>query len=205
MLSTYLQARSTHPALMRLAGILLFAVLTAIGARLTVTLPFTPVPITLQVLAVLLAGLALGAADDAASQAAYVAAVTAGLPLDAAGLGTEVWATPTAGYLVGFVAGAFVTGLLAEAGARRSGALRVGAALAGVAAIYVGGAAWLTYGYVGGDWAKGWALGVAPFIVVDLAKAVIASALAEGARRIFARQTGEAGPSAAGGRPGEEN
>jgi biotin transport system substrate-specific component len=161
-----------------------------VGARLTLELPFTPVPITLQVLAVLLAGLALGARDGALSQAAYVGAMTAGLPIDAGGLGTAVWARPSAGYLIGFVAGAFVAGWLAEIGDRRSRTIRFVAALGGVAVIYAVGAAWLTYGFLAGDWAQGWLLGVAPFIVVDVAKAIIASALAEGARAALARLGG---------------
>jgi biotin transport system substrate-specific component len=190
MLSTYIQSRAGNPALARWAAIVAFAALTALGARLTLELPFTPVPITLQVLAVLLAGLALGAKDGALSQAAYVGAITAGLPIDAGGLGTAVWARPSAGYLVGFIAGAFVAGRLAEVGDQRSRALRFAAALGGVAAIYAVGAAWLTYGFLAGDWAQGWLLGVAPFIVVDVAKAVIASALAAGARAALARLGG---------------
>jgi biotin transport system substrate-specific component len=182
MLSTYIQSRTTHPVLVRVGAILMFAALTAVGARLTIELPFTPVPITLQVLAALLAGLVLGPRDGAASQVAYIALITAGLPVDAGGLGAATWMAPSAGYIFGFVAGAALAGWLAEVGARRSVALRFGAALAGVAAIYAVGAAWLTYGFLGGDWAQGWALGIAPFIVVDVAKAVIAAGLAEGVR-----------------------
>ena len=183
MLATQILTRTRHPALVRTLSIMSFAVLTALAARLTLNLPFTPVPITLQVLVVLLAGLALGAKDGAASQLLYVAAITAGLPLDARGLGAGVWATPTGGFLVGFIAGAFVAGYLAEKGLGQNRALRFVAGLAGVAVIYLFGALWLTFGFLGGNLAKGWMLGVAPFILVDLAKAVIASALAEGTRR----------------------
>jgi biotin transport system substrate-specific component len=140
MLATHLQTRTSHPALVRALSIVGFAALTALASRLTINLPFTPVPITLQVLVVLLAGLALGAKDGAASQLLYVAGVTAGLPLDARGLGTAVWATPTAGFLVGFIAGAFVAGWLAEQGLRRNLALRLAAGLVGVAVIYLFGA-----------------------------------------------------------------
>jgi len=182
MLSTYIQSRSAKPALARLAAMAGFAALTALAARVAIYLPFTPVPITLQVLAVLLAGLALGAKDGALSQAAYVAAIAAGLPLDAGGLGAAVWAKPTAGYLIGFVPGAFVAGYLAEAGLRRSRVLRFIAGMAGVAVIYLIGTTWLTLGFLGGDWTNGWTLGVAPFVVVDMAKAIIAAGMAEGAR-----------------------
>jgi biotin transport system substrate-specific component len=180
MLAPYLQTRTSNPALVRGLAIVGFAALTALGARAKIDLQ--PVPITLQVLVVLLAGLSLGAKDGAASQIAYVGAITAGLPLDAGGYGALVWTRPSAGYLVGFIGGAFVAGYLAEQGPRRSQLLRFIAGLAGVAVVYLVGAAWLTLGFLGGDWAKGWAAGVQPFVVVDLAKAVIASALAEGAR-----------------------
>ncbi len=182
MLAHSIQTRTSHPALVRMLSIAGFAALTALAARVTINLPFTPVPLTLQVLVVLLAGLTLGARDGALSQIVYVAAISAGLPLDARGLGPAVWATPTGGFLLGFIAGAFVAGLLAEHGLRRNHALRLVAGLAGVAVIYLMGMLWLSFGFLGGDLAKGWALGVAPFILVDLAKAVIASSLAEGAR-----------------------
>jgi biotin transport system substrate-specific component len=182
MLAPQIQTHTSHPALIRALSIAGFAALTALAARLTINLPFTPVPLTLQVLVVLLAGLTLGAKDGAASQLVYVLAITAGLPLDARGLGSAVWATPTGGFLLGFVAGAFIAGYLAEKGLRRNRALRLVAGLAGVAVIYLVGALWLSFGFLGGDLAKGWMLGVMPFILIDLAKAVIASSLAEGAR-----------------------
>jgi len=182
MLSTYIRTRTSNSALARVATIVLFAALTALTARITIPLPFTPVPITLQVMIVLLAGLTLGAKDGALSQIAYVISIAFGLPVDANGLGTAAFASPTAGYLIGFIAGAFVAGYLAERGLNRNRALRLVAGLAGVSVIYFIGTAWLTHLFLNGDWAKGWALGVAPFIVIDIVKALIASATAEGAR-----------------------
>jgi biotin transport system substrate-specific component len=182
MLSTYLRARSSNPALVRAATIALFAALTALTARITIYLPFTPVPITLQVLAVLLAGLALGAKDGALSQIAYVLTIAAGVPLDAGGLGAAVFASPTAGYLMGFIAGAFVAGYLAERRSNRNRWPPLSASLGGLAAIYALGTTWLTFGFLNGDWASGWMLGIAPFIVIDMIKAFIASATAGGAR-----------------------
>ncbi len=180
MLSTYIQDRRSNAVLARTLAIIGFVALTGLSARVSISLPFTPVPITLQVLAVLLAGMVLGAKGAATSQIIYLAAITAGIPIDAKGLGTLVWTQPTAGYLIGFVGGAFVAGLLAEKGLSRNRALRFVAALAGVMVIYLIGLTWLTLGFLSGDWTRGWALGVAPFLLVDLAKAVIVAGISEG-------------------------
>jgi biotin transport system substrate-specific component len=185
MLSSFIQVRTFHAILIRIIAIIFFTALTAVTARLAIPLPFTPVPITLQVLAVLLAGLTLGAQDGAASQIVYLAAISAGLPLDANGLGPAVLFSPTAGYLIGFIPGAFVAGYLAERGLAHNRALRFIAGLAGVAIIYICGAGWLTIVFLKGNGALGWMQGVVPFIGIDLAKAIIASGVAESARLVF--------------------
>ena len=100
-------------------GVLIFAALTALTARFSFRLPFTPVPITLQVLAVLLAGLVLGARGGAASQLTYLGMIAVGLPFTASGLaGPAAFFSPTAGYLLAFVPAAFVVGALARPGWR---------------------------------------------------------------------------------------
>jgi len=159
-----------------------FAVLTALTARLTVPLGFTPVPITLQVLAVLFAGLVLGAQDGALSQMLYVGSIAVGLPLDANGLGAAALFSPTAGYLLGFIPGAFAAGYLMEKAGTRNRFLRFTAGIMGIALIYLCGTGWLTLVFLKGNWSQGWALGVVPFIGVDLVKAIIASTIAEGTR-----------------------
>ena len=168
--------------LARLVGIVLFAAFTALTARVTFPLPFTPVPITLQVMAVLLSGLVLGPRAGAASQLVYLAMIATGLPLDAKGLGLAVLTGPTAGYLIGFVPAAFLTGWLAE----KLPATRLShflAALAGVAVIYVAGVAWLAPAV--GSLRTAWMLGVAPFILIDLGKALVAAAVAESGRMLL--------------------
>jgi biotin transport system substrate-specific component len=190
MVST--QARtflSTRP-LARIASIGAFAALSALSARLVITLPFTPVPVTLQVLAVLLAGLVLGPWDGALSQLAYLAAITAGLPLDARLLGPAVWLTPDAGYLVGFVAGACAAGWAAErARGRLPGAEYLGGA-AGILAIYALGTVWLTAFFLHGNLALGLAAGVAPFLLIDALKAVLAAGLSGAGRAAVRKITG---------------
>jgi biotin transport system substrate-specific component len=193
MLSISLRTRTSNTLLVRFLAIGSFAALTALTSRITVPLGFTPVPITLQVLAVLFAGLVLGAQDGALSQMLYVGSIAAGLPLDANGLGAAVLFSPTAGYLIGFIPGAFAAGYLMEKAGTRNRILRFSAAIMGIVLIYLCGTVWLTLVYLKGNWNQGWALGVVPFIGVDLAKAIIASSVAEGAREWFRRAPGWGG------------
>jgi len=158
-------------------AIVLFTLFTILSARITIPLPFTPVPVTLQVLAVLLAGLVLGARAGALSQLLYLAAIASGLPVDAYGRGTVALSGPTAGYLFGFVAGAFVTGwVVTRVPASRMG--RFLAALAGLAVLYGCGVTWLAV--VMGGLEAALLGGLAPFIAVDLLKAAAAASVAEG-------------------------
>jgi biotin transport system substrate-specific component len=205
-ISVSVRARGTV-LLREWALITLFAALTALGARVTIPLPFTPVPVTLQVLFPLLAGLLLGGKRGALSQAEYVAAGLAGLPVFAeGGSGLTYFLGPTGGYLLGFIAAAFVVGELVDMN-RRSSAVCVStkgfdtlcystrgatflASLGGVVAIYVCGALWLAawLGVTGHlsptvCLTQAWKLGVLPFVAVDVAKALAVAAVTEGGRR----------------------
>jgi len=174
--------RTSHLA--RLTGIILFTAFTALAARVTIPLPFTPVPITLQVMAVLLSGLVLGPKAGAASQILYLAMIAAGLPLDANALGLAALTGPTAGYLMGFVPAAFLAGWLTE----KLPATRVSrflAASASVGVIYAAGVAWLAPTV--GNLRTAWMLGVAPFILIDLGKALVAAAVAESGRLLLSQ------------------
>ncbi|MCS7259402.1 MAG: biotin transporter BioY [Anaerolineae bacterium] len=162
-----------------IGAVVLFTLFTILSARITIPLPFTPVPVTMQVLAVLLAGLVLGARGGALSQLLYLAAIAGGLPVDAYGRGAAALSGPTAGYLIGFVAGAFVTGwVAAQLSTSRTG--RFIAALAGLAAIYLCGVTWLAF--VMGSLEAAVLGGLVPFLGVDLLKAFLAASVAEGGR-----------------------
>jgi biotin transport system substrate-specific component len=177
--------------LARIAAVGAFAALSAVSARVTINLPFTPVPVTLQVLVVLLAGLILGPRDGALSQLAYLAAITAGLPLDARMLGPAVWATPTAGYLLGFVAGAYAAGWVAERARGRLPGAELLAGAAGILALYAVGAAWLTVFFLHGNITAGFAAGIAPFILIDSLKAAAAALLSGAGRGAVRTLTGD--------------
>jgi biotin transport system substrate-specific component len=133
-------------------------------------------------MAVLLAGLVLGPRAGAASQLVYLTTIAAGLPLDAKALGPAALTGPTAGYLIGFVPAAFLAGWLAEK-PRATRLSRFLAALAGVAVIYAAGIAWLAPAV--GSLRTAWMLGVAPFILIDLGKALVAAAAAESGRLLI--------------------
>jgi biotin transport system substrate-specific component len=167
----------------RLVGIAFFTVLTIIAARVSILLD--PVPFTLQPLAVVLSGMVLGWRDGLLSQALYVALIAAGLPLDAKGVGSAALVGPTAGFLIGFMAAAGVSGWLVERGGKRVWQ-RWLAGVIGIIVIYLYGTVVLK-SVTGMDWTKAWTVGVAPFIVPDVVKALIAAALTEGGRRLLLR------------------
>jgi biotin transport system substrate-specific component len=156
------------------------AVLVAGGALVValasqIVVPLTPVPVTGQTLAVLLVGAALGARRGALSLLAYVAAGAAGLPVFAGGAAGMARLTgPTAGYLVGFIAGGAAVGWLCQRGWDRSPGSTFLAMLLGQLLIYIPGVAWLA-GLTGLRPAL--AAGLAPFIFGDVLKAALAALL----------------------------
>lgn len=157
-------------------GIFTFALLTALGARISLPIPGTAVPFTFQPLVVLLAGALLGARNGAASQILYLTAGLIGMPVFALGLaGPAYLFGPSGGYLIAFPVAAFVVGSLAG-----SSLLRITAALlAGLAVIYAGGVAWLT---VLTGFSAAVMLGIAPFIAADLVKVALAAVISLKAR-----------------------
>ncbi len=167
-----------------------FALLTAAAAQLRINLPFTPVPITGQTFAVLLAGASLGSLAGGASQLLYVALGAAGLPFYANGeSGWEVVTGATGGYLVGFIAAAYVVGLLAERRQDRAIASAVPAFLTGSVVIYLFGVPWLGH-IVDVSWTEAAALGLTPFIIGDLIKAAVAGTLLPAAWKVTDRRHG---------------
>ena len=94
---------------------------------------------------------------------------------------------PTAGYLFGFIAAAFLTGWLAERGWDRSVVLLFAAMAAGHIVILAAGFGWLTFG-LGLGAAKAWQIGIAPFIAGSLVKNALGATLMPAARRIADRR-----------------
>lgn len=154
--------------------VLLGSWLIALFAQVEIPLPFSPVPITGLTFAVLLVGALLGSKRGAAAMLAYIAQGAAGLPFFAGGAsGFGILTGATAGYLAGFIAAAYVVGLLAERGMERSFKTSIAPFLAGTLIIYVFGVAWL--GVVVGSVGKAVELGLLPFVIGDAVKLVAAA------------------------------
>jgi len=162
----------------------LFAALTAIGAFIKIPLPISPVPITLQVFFVLLAGLVLGARWGGTSMIVYIILGIIGLPVFSGGSsGLGVLFGPTGGYLLGFIAGAFVIGLLYKI----TGSTRLGAIIAmvgGLIMIYLMGFIQLSAAaHIPLNQAV--AVGVLPFLIGDVIKIAAALIVADRIRPLM--------------------
>jgi biotin transport system substrate-specific component len=162
-------------------GAIAFAAALAAASQVAIPLPGTPVPITLQPLVVVLAGLVLGPRAAAASMVAYLAAGAMGLPVFApvGAPGIARLVGPTGGYLLAYPPAAVLAGVIgwrASGAPRVSFARRAAAAAAGIAVLYVGGVAQLAL--LTGSVARAVELGVPPFVAFDALKAVVAAALA---------------------------
>ena len=141
-----------------------------------IQVPFWPVPMTLQVMAVLGLAAAFGWRMGVATIALYLAEGVVGLPVFAGtpekGIGLAYMMGPTGGYLVGFLLAAAFVGYFAERGLTKRPVALFFVMLAGLALIYAPGLGWLAQ-FVGTD--KAITLGFMPFILSDLLKIAVAT------------------------------
>ena len=181
-----------YPRIARdVALIVLFSLITAGAARISVHLPFTPVPITGQTLAVLLAGAALGSRRGAAAMVLYAVGGSQlnmfaggsdavfhwqagsggyilGITSGSSGL---LWDLASGGYIIGFIAAAYVVGFLCERGWDTKSWIMI-AMLAGNIVLYIPGLIQLSF-FVPND--KVMEYGLYPFIAGDMIKLYIAA------------------------------
>ncbi|MBM3211473.1 biotin transporter BioY [Candidatus Poribacteria bacterium] len=162
----------------RLEFALAFACLTGLSAQIRIPLPFTPVPVTGQVLAVLLSGIVLGSLYGGLSQVFYLVFGTIGLPWFSGGIGgLAVITGVTGGYIIGFVPAALLIGWLTDKyNSARKFHFQLILMTSGIGLIYILGAIQFSLVMNTGliDTIK---LSVIPFIPVDLIKAVLAAGL----------------------------
>jgi len=157
-------------------GVVGFAVALTAASQVAIPIPGTPVPMTLQPLVVVLAGLMLGPTLGAASMVLFLAVGAMGVPVFAPGgaPGVARLMGPTGGYLIAFPVAAFVAGFVA---ARKPTLLgRWVAAMLGMVVIFVGGLSQLTI--LTGSVRQAIALGITPFAALDVVKALVAALIA---------------------------
>jgi biotin transport system substrate-specific component len=151
----------------------------ALAAQIAIPVPFSPVPLTMQPLAVLLVGAVLGAQRGMAAAMLYLLEGLSGMPVFAQGHAGPLWLIgPTAGFLYSYPFAAFLAGWLSQRG------WAVGGMFAGLGVIYLGGWSWLA---MLTDPKAAFALGVAPFVLADLIKIAFGAALLPLAQRAIAR------------------
>jgi biotin transport system substrate-specific component len=162
-------------ALRRGCAVALATLLVALSAQVVVPVPFSPVPMTLQPLAVLVVGGLLGAAAGVGALVLYLALGAVGLPVFAAGgSGILHLVGPTGGYLLAFPVAAGVTGALAGRNLRSPLRVLLACAL-GMVLIHAGGVAQLAV--LGGNPSLAMRVGFVPFLTGDLLKVGLAAAV----------------------------
>lgn len=196
---TFLTAKiGAQGALGRTLLVLAGALFIALAAQVSV--PMWPVPVTLQTLAILLVGFAFGSRLGAATVIVYLAQGFMGLPVFTPSTmpGLAALFGPTGGFLLGFVVLAWIAGFAAE---RRLARGVIGTALAALlasAVLYVPGVLWpmglaaavgIEAGWAGQGLGFYWAHFVAPFLIGDAIKAVLAAVLMTGAWSVLRRKS----------------
>jgi len=152
--------------------------LLAASAQFAIPLPFTPIPITMQTFAVLILAGTLGSRLAALSCLTYLVEGTLGLPVFAHGLSCPAWfLTPRLGYVLGFVASAYVVGKLCEKERTQTLPKLVLSFAAGDLIVMTLGALGLMFFVPAQD---AFMMGVAPFIVGSLFKVVSAACFMRG-------------------------
>ena len=157
-----------------------------LAAASQVSVPMFPVPMTLQTLAVLAIGMTFGARMGALTVLAWLGEAFAGLPVLANGGATASFFGPTAGFLMGFVLMAAIAGAAADRGDKSVLGLAV-AGLIASAALYVPGLAYpaLMMGKTMPELVSGW---MAPFLIGDAIKAVLAALIVSGSWNFLAKR-----------------
>ncbi len=158
----------------------------AMLAQVAVPIPGSPVPLTLQPIAVLLVGVTLGSRRGAAAAALYLFEGLTGLPVFAQGHGGIIWLTmgATAGYLWSYPFAAFVAGFVSERGWGSQMLRSIAGMLLALGVIYAGGWAWLALIV---NPRNAFSIGILPFLIADIIKVAIGASLLPSAQRLVSR------------------
>jgi len=178
-LLTALGAGAGLSVLSRATAVVFVTILTIVAAQVSIPLPFTPVPFTLQPMIVLLGAAALGSRLGASAQILYLTLGIAGMPVFAASSvlpqGIARLLGPTGGYLMSYPIAAFAAGFLAEHGFDRRYITSVAAMAAGLAIIFYFGVLWLAFGVPHAGLSAAVASGLVPFLPADIVKVFLAA------------------------------
>lgn len=159
--------------------------LIAIAAQVAIPIPGSPVPLTLQPLAVIFIGVALGSTRGAAAAALYLLEGFSGLPVFAQGHGGPAWLMgATAGFLYSYPFAAWVAGFISERGWGSSIVRAITGMLLALGVIYLGGWSWLAL-LTNARYA--FTAGVAPFVLADVVKVALGAALLPKAQELVSR------------------
>ena len=178
---------------MRVAAVLFVTALTAAAAQISIPLPFTPVPFTLQPMVVLLGGAALGSRLGMSSQALYLLLGIAGLPMFAASpvlpQGFARLLGPTGGYLLSYPFAAFAAGWLAERSFDRRYLTSLLAMAAGLSIVFACGVVWLAWFAqpVPAGFSAALRTGLIPFLAADALKVALAATVLPAVWRVIGR------------------
>lgn len=176
---------ATGMAALPRALVLMLAGTLVLAISAKVQVPFWPVPVTMQSLAVLVIAMSFGLRLGTATLALYLVQGALGLPVFASGAGLAYLAGPTAGYLFGFVAAAAAVGWLAERGWDRNIWLSMAAMTLGTLILMGSGVAWLAT-LIGLDQAI--ASGFTPFIVGGILKIVLGALMLPSVWKLIERR-----------------
>ena len=173
---TTLTATLTQDKRLTIAGAAGFVVALSAASQVAIPIPGTPVPVTLQPLVVVLSGLMLGPVVGFASMVTYLVLGAIGLPVFApvGAPGLLRLLGPTGGYLIAFPFAALAAGYVSLRFPRLAG--RWAGAMLGMVVIFLGGLTQLVI--LTGNLAQALALGITPFAVFDILKALVAALIA---------------------------
>lgn len=160
----------------------LFTALTSIGAFIKFPIPFTPIPLTLQVAFVVLSGILLGSKHGALSQLLYMTLGLIGLPIFAQGGGISYLANPSFGFIIGFIFASFIAGYIVERTQKNKITTYIFASFLSVLVIYIIGILYLFlimnyYLMIEIDLYHAFILGAASFIIKDILLILLVSSL----------------------------
>ncbi|ENK1243957.1 biotin transporter BioY [Clostridium sporogenes] len=151
----------------------LFATIIAVSSYITIPLPISPVPITAQGLAVMLAGCVLTPVQAALSMVTFLFMGAIGIPVFSGGTsGIGVILGKTGGYLIGYLIGVIIISLLVRKN-KSLVSMLIACFIGGIVVVHILGSAWLGQVTSIGI-KKAFLLGSAPFIPGDIIKAVVA-------------------------------